>query len=250
MAAAPPIRLAPVHRASRLRPVFERFGRLHIPGVLQPAGAQRIAEALRGPVPWAQSVTVRGKPYDIGRDALAAMPPERAAELDAAVAEAARTGFQYRFDAWRISDLIDSGQSPQGDLLALAELYRFLNGAEFLGFVRTLTGDARVAFCDAQATRYRAGDFLTAHDDDVAGKNRLYAYVLSFTPAWRLDWGGLLLFHGPDGHVAEGYAPTFNALNIFRVPQAHSVSQVASFVAADRMSVTGWLRHAGEAGAQ
>ena len=52
-----------------------------------------------------------------------------------------------------------------------------------------------------------------------------------------------MLFHAADGHVAEAYTPGFNSLNIFRVPQAHSVSQVASFVTAERLSITGWLRH-------
>ena len=106
----------------------------------------------------------------------------------------------------------------------------------------TLTGDPRCAYADAQATRYRPGDFLTAHDDDVAGKKRLYAFVLNFTPAWRPDWGGLLAFHDADGHVSEAYTPTFNALNIFRVPQQHAVTQVASFAGAERLSITGWIR--------
>ncbi|MDP3854566.1 2OG-Fe(II) oxygenase family protein [Phenylobacterium sp.] len=94
----------------------------------------------------------------------------------------------------------------------------------------------------ALETRYRAGDFLAAHDDGVEGKNRLYAYVLNFTPAWRTDRGGLLAFHDADGHVAEAYVPTFNALNIFRVPQLHAVTQVASYAAGERLSVTGWIR--------
>jgi Rps23 Pro-64 3,4-dihydroxylase Tpa1-like proline 4-hydroxylase len=107
-----------------------------------------------------------------------------------------------------------------------------------------VTGDERIAYVDAQATRYRPGHFLTEHTDDVAGKQRLYAYVLNLTPAWRIDWGGLLLFHAPDGHVAEAYCPRFNALNVFAVPQAHSVSVVAPFAPAHRLSVTGWLRAA------
>ena len=49
-------------------------------------------------------------------------------------------------------------------------------------------------------------------------------------------------FHDADGHVSEAYAPTFNALNIFRVPQLHSVTQVASFAGGPRLSVTGWIR--------
>ena len=236
------IRIAAVHRPALLRPVFERFGRLHVPDFLEAAAARRLAEALGGPLPWSRSLTVRGQSYDIPLPTLAAIPQARADELDDAVAEGGRSAFQYRFDTWRVSDAVDAGEPLEGAAAALEELYRFLDGPQFLGFARALTGDDRIAFSDAQATRYRTGDFLTAHDDDVAGKNRLYAYVLGFTPSWRIDWGGLLLVHAADGHVAEGYTPGFNSLNIFRVPQAHSVSQVASFVTAERLSVTGWLR--------
>ncbi|OXE35032.1 MAG: hypothetical protein CGW95_16380 [Phenylobacterium zucineum] len=108
--------------------------------------------------------------------------------------------------------------------------------------IHRLTGLESAVYCDAQATRYRAGHFLTAHDDDVIGKGRLCAMVLSLTPNWRTEWGGLLLFHNTEGHVLEGYAPRFNTLNMFRIPQVHSVSQVADFVTADRLSITGWIR--------
>jgi hypothetical protein len=226
---------------ARLAATFARHGRMHLPGLFPASQARAIGAALATAVPWHKSLNAQGKSYDIALDTLAAMPAERQAELQAAIAEGGRTGFQYQFDAWRLSDLVEAGQRQGGALAPIEAVYDFLNGP-FLEFVRRLTGDPRAAYADAQATRYRAGDFLTAHDDDVEGKNRLYAYVLNFTPAWRPDWGGLLLFHDADGHVAEGYAPTFNALNIFRVPQVHAVTQVASFVQADRLSITGWIR--------
>ena len=228
---------------SALAPVFARHGRIHVPNVLDAASARAVGGALASDsVPWTRSVTVNGNPYDIGLPTLAAMPAERAAQFRNAVDEAARAGFQYEFDAWRLSDVVESGERQGGPLAALEGIYDLVNGEAFLGFIRQLTGETRAAYVDAQATRYTAGHFLTAHDDAVEGKNRLFAYVLNFTPAWRADWGGLLLFHDADGHVSEGYTPTFNALNIFRVPQAHAVSQVASFVAASRYSVTGWIR--------
>lgn len=240
--AAPKLSIARGLDPARLAPAFARHGRLHLPGLLAPAQARAVGQALAGPVPWHKSLNAHGKSYDIGFDTLAAMPAERRAELDAAIVAGGRTGFQYQFDAWRLSDLVEAGRRQDGALAPIESVYDFLNGAAFLDFIRRLTNDPRPAYVDAQATRYRAGDFLTAHDDDVEGKNRLYAYVLNFTPAWRIDWGGLLVFHDADGHVAEGYAPTFNALNIFRVPQLHSVTQVASYVDAERLSITGWIR--------
>ena len=43
--------------------------------------------------------------------------------------------------------------------------------------------------------------------------------------------------------MAEAYRPSWNALNIFRVPAAHAVSSVAPFAGAPRLSITGWIRH-------
>ena len=56
------------------------------------------------------------------------------------------------------------------------------------------------------------------------------------------DWGGALLFPDWRGHLAEGYAPAFNALNILAVPQPHLVGFVSPFACAHRLSITGWFR--------
>lgn len=227
---------------ARLGAAFSRFGRLHLPGLLPPAQARAVGEALCGDVPWHKSMHVGGKAYDFALDTLEAMPADRRADLDAAFVEGGKAGFQYRFDAWRLSDHVEAGRTFEGACAVLTEVHAWLNSEAFLGFIRKLTNDPRPAFADAQATRYRPGDFLTAHDDAIEGKKRLYAYVLNFTPAWRTDWGGLLAFHDIDGHLSEAYAPTFNALNIFSVPQVHSVTQVASYAANPRHSITGWIR--------
>jgi Rps23 Pro-64 3,4-dihydroxylase Tpa1-like proline 4-hydroxylase len=53
----------------------------------------------------------------------------------------------------------------------------------------------------------------------------------------------VLNFYDARGHIEEGFVPTFNALNLFRVPAWHSVSQVAIFGGL-RYSVTGWFHAA------
>ena len=226
---------------ARPRSVLGRDGRVHIPGFLDPEAARRLHESLATGTPWHRSLTAGGKSYDIALETLAELPVDRQAGMAQAMAAEARSGFQYQFDAWRLSDEVEVGRSQPGTL-PLEDLYRWLNGEAFLGLVRELTGDVACAYVDAQATRYRAGDFLTAHDDDVADKHRLYAYVLNLTADWRPDYGGLLVFHDAAGHLSGGYSPSFNALNLFSVPQAHAVTQVASFVTAERLSVTGWIR--------
>ena len=70
-----------------------------------------------------------------------------------------------------------------------------------------MTGDDRIDLADAQASRYRPGHVLTAHNDVSPGKNRLYGYVLNFSRDWRADWGGNLVFYGDDGHIQHGWVP-------------------------------------------
>lgn len=231
--------LDPGHDATAYAAIYKHHRRIHIPDILAPAAARRLHHTLVAETPWSTVVNAGDRVYDLTPDVIASMGEEAARKLVAAAQRSARDRFQFLFDNHRLSD---HGEAYEGPVPALGELVAFFNSETFLGFVRAVTGHADIAFADAQATRYRPGHFLTVHDDDVSGKNRRAAVVLNLTPHWIADWGGLLLFLDPDGHVAEGYAPAFNALNIFSVPQPHLVSLVSPAAAAPRLSITGWLR--------
>lgn len=237
------LKLDPRLDPEAIAPLLKKFGRLHIPDILAPADAKAVAEALTA-APYARTFLVGGKGFRATPEAYEASPPEIKAEVETAIVQGARTGFQYDFDNWPVSDEIEADRRLGGAVAPIEAAYDLLNSEACLGLLRRITGDDRIVYVDAQATRYRAGQFLTAHDDELEGRNRLYAYVLNLTAGWRIEWGGLLLFHDSDGHVAEGYAPKFNTLNIFRVPQWHSVSQVASYVDQPRLAITGWIRSA------
>ena len=220
----------------------ERFladGRIHIPDFLDAACADRFHQSLRTRDDWALIVNQDDKSFDLDRKAQAELSDEQRAALDQAVYAGARYGFQFRYEAIRVPDE-EAARHKLGD--PLARFASFLSSTPVVDFLRKVTGKPGIDFADAQATAYGPGHFLTAHDDEVEGKQRHAAYVFNLTPAWRVDWGGLLLFHGADGHVARGFTPSFNALNIFAVPQPHSVSMVAPYAANRRYSVTGWLR--------
>lgn len=233
------IEIDPALNPSTMTAAFRQFGRIHIPGFLTPASAERLHRGLAAETQWLCSTMGGGQTIDVPVEQLEAFPPDQAMRfLQLAHAEA-RDGFHYMFDNVRVSDLVETNQPLAAELAAA---YSFLNSPAFLGFVRAITGDARPNFVDAQATRYDRGHYLTQHDDSAEGKGRLYAYVLNLTPRWRTDWGGLLNFVDADGHVAEAYRPAWNALNLFRVPQAHAVSSVAPFAGAQRLSITGWVR--------
>jgi Rps23 Pro-64 3,4-dihydroxylase Tpa1-like proline 4-hydroxylase len=237
----PPVRLDPRINPQAVREVFRRGGRLHLPGIFPAEVASRIHRALVAETPWVLH-------FNDGESRHLDLPSADFEVLDETSRRAflaplharARGGFQYLYENFAISDLHASGQCADSYLM---RVYEFMRSPAFMQFARTLTGLEQIVNLDMQATRYRAGHFLTAHDDDVEGKGRLAAYVLNFTPGWRADCGGILQFIDHDGHVAEGLVPTFNALNVFRVPSLHAVSAVAPFVTAARLSLTGWLRN-------
>jgi SM-20-related protein len=232
--------LNPAHDRGQFADTFRRFGRLHIPQILTSQSAARVHRCLESETPYKVMLTSDGKVVDLQHWQFNGLTTEQRADLLKRVYEGARRGFQFLYDSHHLSE---AGEPYPDQAHYHAAIVKFLNGEPFLNFVRTITGFEEIAFADAQATRYGPNFFLTMHDDNIRTENRLAAYVLNMTPRWVPDWGGLLLFVDPtNGNVSEGYTPTFNALNILRVPQQHLVSQVAPFAGAYRYSVTGWLR--------
>lgn len=238
----PPLSLNPQLDAEELGRLFRETRRLHIPDFLVAADAERLYRHLKEREDWRLVINQGDKLFELDRAAQAALTAPKAAQLDTAIYKAAREGFQFRFETIRVPD---AEHERTAAATLLAEFASFLSSGPARDFLRAVTGKEAILFADAQATAYGPHHFLTAHDDDVAGKDRLAAYVFNLTPRWRADWGGLLMFHRADGHVEEAFTPRFNALNLFEVPQPHSVSYVAPYVPSRRYAVTGWLRGAG-----
>lgn len=222
-----------------IRSVFQRTGRIHIPGLFAAEAALRIHRALEHETPWQLSLNAGQRNVTLTPEQVELMTPADQVLLVDSINRSATSGFQYIFHNFPLHDLYAQRQHLDHCLM---DVYRYLNSTHFLEFARDVTGCADIALADAQATLFRPGHFLTAHDDMEIGKERLVAYVLNFTPQWRADWGGILQFIDEDGHVAEGFTPAFNALNLLRVPQKHSVSYVTPSAQGGRYSITGWLR--------
>lgn len=232
-------RLNPQLDLESLAREYARSGRLHIPQFLIDADAEALLANLKQRDDWLLVVNQDDKTFELDRTVQAAMSADQRGALEQAAYAGARYGFQFRYESLRVPD-DQAGREAMDDPLARFAL--FLSSPPVVELLRAITGKSGIDFADAQGTAYGPGHFLTAHDDDVAGKQRHAAYVYNLTPQWRADWGGLLLFHGADGHVERALVPSFNALNIFAVPQPHSVSLVAPFAANRRYSITGWLR--------
>ena len=224
----PILRLNPGLDARSIAAVFARHGRVHIPGIFPNDVAERIQRALAEETPWSRVVSGTSRHYDLGPGGWEAIPADKQREIEQAVLAMGRKGFAYFYENFPIADLHAAGKNLDSYLM---RVYEFLNSAEFLAFGRIVAGAPQIALADAQATCYRPGDFLTQHDD-----------LFNFTRPWHADWGGQLQFLDSDGHLAEGYTPAFNALNLLKVPQPHSVSYVTPLATGARYSITGWLR--------
>ena len=218
---------------------FTETGRIHVPNFLYTDSAKEIHECLSTQEQWNLVFTRKGKHVDIGADSLDQWTPEQHRQFDAIVHEPAQTGFQYLYKNIPMYDMYHQKLLPAH---FLNDVFEFLNSDAFLNFGRALTGRNDIGFCDAQATCYEAGHFLTCHDDATEGKNRVAAYVLNLTPQWNPDWGGALQFYDDDNNIEAGFGPSYNALNVFRIPCRHAVGFVAPFATASRLSITGWFR--------
>lgn len=220
--------------------IAERFRarrRIRIAEVLTPESAEALAAALEAFDDWSVCVRAGQEHFELPLKGGRAADPGKQSWIDDAQVEGHHAGIQYLYDTRRM--LAEDSEAPRD---AVGEAPAFLNSAPFLDFVRAVTGDDRIRMADAQGTRYRPGQVLTTHDDKLEEKGRLYAYVLNLTREWYADWGGALIFPGADGHIEEGFVPAFNGLNLFEVPMAHAVTQVASFAPKNRYAITGWLR--------
>jgi SM-20-related protein len=234
-----PLALNPALDVEALAKSFALRKRLQIRDVLTASAASQLHTCIERETSFNLIANSGEKVFELPPLEQAKMTDANRNALIAAADNGARWGFQFIYDNHRMTE---EGEPYHDAAHTLAEAVSFLNGDAFLRFIRAVTGISAIRIADAQATRYGPGHFLTTHRDNIEGKNRLAAYVLNLTPVWRADWGGALLFLDELGNVSEGFAPAFNALNIFTVPQTHLVSQVSTFAGAPRYAITGWFR--------
>ncbi|WP_445355024.1 2OG-Fe(II) oxygenase [Microbulbifer sp. EKSA008] len=223
----------------RLREEFLRSSVVQVPNFLHSQSASDIFSFLREQKEWNLSFNKLGVHTDISFSDYCGWSADQKGMLNDIVWSQAGTEFQYLYKSIPIFDFCSRGSGQDKRFMSIFQL---VNSESFLSLMRSVVGDNSIAFADVQATCFDRGHFLKEHDDGVSGKNRVAAYVINLTPNWNLDWGGVLHFYGKDGGAIKGLVPTFNAVNVFKVPQKHSVSYVAPFAPKSRYSITGWLR--------
>lgn len=113
-------------------------------------------------------------------------------------------------------------------------------------WIQKATGIALEESVDLFCAKYRQGDTLLCHDDELEGRRVAFIYYL-VPPDWQLDDGGSLdLFTTDSGgnpvEVSRRLVPKFNSLAFFEVSPVsfHQVSEVLS-PDKTRLSLGGWF---------
>lgn len=213
---------------------LESDGRVQVLDALEESFAKQIATELYANHDWDYALTTRKGPISIRAHEWQSMsPPAKASQIES-LRRQARHGFSFAYSRRDVVPL----QESEPFVTTFAD---FIGEERFLQHMRTLCRDGDLTRADAHAAMFQPGSFLKRHDDTYAGKERRYAYVFNFSKEWHSDWGGLL--HFPDGADTQAacLVPRFNSLALFRVPQDHFVSQVATYALESRYSITGWL---------
>lgn len=221
---------------SRYAEEFLKNGHVRIPHILN-AGAPELYRHLDAEANWMQLINKPGGgAHEIPRDEWRKPRMPEKARISREMYENACDGFQYCYSALRVPGKDETCMDP-----VLTQISRLLSEPAVKGMLSAITGISDPVFTDGQVTSYGPGDFLTGHDDDLEGSGRAAAFVLGLTPQWRLEWGGLLMFHELGEVPFCGLVPQFNTLDLFTVPRYHSVSLVSPAAPRQRYSITGWL---------
>ena len=235
-AGASPLACNPSLDLATLAERFKETGRVRIPAFLG-SGFAEMRGYLAHTDEWIQVINEPGGVFEMELNEWEALDPSHKSSVQREMYARGARGFQYSYAAIRIptKNELDDDDSP------LADFSHFMMSTGLLNAVEAIVGTENLSFTDGQATSYGVDDFLTGHDDAVPGRDRVAAFVLGMTPIWRLEWGGLLIFHPTVEAEALALVPTFNTLDLFAVPALHSVSQVMPCAEGPRHALTGWL---------
>lgn len=237
------LRLNPALDEGRLARAYLEHGIVQIANIFEPETAEYLTQILEQHTPWGMAYQDAGGPKALTADQLKSADHDQLRQALKAMLDRTGDGYGFLYRCYPMLTAYLERRDPGHPIHALTE---FLTSPAFIEFGARVTGQPQVVKADSQATYYRPGDFIGLHTDvGSEPSNRLTAYTLGFTRRWREDWGGQLLFHDENGDIQRGYAPRWNTLTLFRVPQPHSVAPVAGYAKAPRLSIVGWLRDKG-----
>lgn len=202
-------------------------GRVRLEGLLGPQ-AMPVFQALETGTDWSLDVMTRDGPRSVDRDTLARLNAHEIQDLLQGGIDLARQGLSFV----RLGCDLEKAVGIQPALKALLAL---IHGPDFLNLCETLSGETDLKPQALRIHAYRPGDFVSQHTDQGA---RL-GFEWNFTPDWRPDEGGQLLFHAPSGDIGGGILPRLDDLALFTGDLPRSVATLAAYARSPRLSLTG-----------
>ena len=235
------IELNPNLDRGALREEFASAGRLQIRDVLSQQSASGLLAILATRTPWCLA-------WQVGADGPHLIRAEQAEKLTSAdrqaiaqrLSAAGSANYAFLYRSYPLVTAYLEGWQPGS---AQDRLLEELNAEPFITLLKDVTGMDDIVKVDGQATLYEPGNFLWPHTDAETARGRRVAYVLNLTAQeWQPQWGGYLNFYNDDFDIELAVRPRFNSLNLFSVPQWHSVSEVSATAPVGRYAITGWGR--------
>ena len=217
--------------------MFQQDQRVRVEGLLESSFAEDVLDSLQREVKYDYIFFSQGQNQVLSEDQMNAKDQVGRQNLQQDLLQLATQGIGFFYTAYRMD-----GENEQRAPAILKSLFSLMNSDQMLQLVAEVTGAENLVSASGQFTRYRPGNYLTRHLDDITQESRQIAYVLNFTKHWHPDWGGLLQFYQKDGTPRDAWEPRFNSLYLFDVQHVHSVTYVTPYAAAPRYALTGWFR--------
>jgi hypothetical protein len=149
---------------------------------------------------------------------------------------AATTGFAFlREELWRqtTTAAVHETSGP------IDKVTKYFEGEGFLNLCAAAIGAEALQLVELSFVRYGVGDFYAFTVGAPVRAEVGFAYDL--TPAWELEWGGLLEFMNFTGGIEKAYAPKADSLCIYSMHKHHGISCVAPFARHQRYTIVGKL---------
>ena len=149
--------------------------------------------------------------------------------------------FEYAFE--RFDLLPETYFGNEDTLKPLHTVYFGFHSEPYHEFIKEITGLTDKIDVSSQFSNYSKGHFAAMHTDrgEMATNPRIVAHVLSLSRDWDPAWGGEFCFCDDNGKVLRKRPPSFNTLNLFKIPTQHKVLPVKTFAKRNRYSVFGWV---------
>ncbi|TKB46271.1 2OG-Fe(II) oxygenase [Thalassotalea mangrovi] len=221
-----------------LKREYQRESRLQIKDFFSADTAEYLLHLLQSNQDWYLAFNNGNQFYESSLEDLQKLTDEQRHKFRANIERRAQNHFQYVFFQYYISQAISLGENDGHPLHAFEA---FVNSEEYLEKMRFLTEERKIAKADSYASYYAPGHFLSEHDDIHPKHDRVAACTFSLTKNWQLNWGGHLAFYDSQGNIDKALIPSFNTMNIFRIPQRHAVQPVAPWAGDKRLSLLSWL---------